>query len=169
MFKTETVFPLIEICDGLKATTPRSLCSLINVYDEIESIFDTASAFMDTVQLMKSKLLALVPKVAAQQIAGIFAELGLGNVDDVARCSQEQLEHIVKRLYEIIFKFRGVDEKQAGESYRVLIRSPDVRKQVSSQISDAIVKIYESACLALKKCKTSVELYDVEAIKKSLE
>ncbi len=168
ILKTETLLPLVLICEGLRCDTHKSLCSRLNVYSEIVGLLESSPVLLDTVQLVRSKLLTLTPKLSALQAAFIYADLALNSPDDLAKCTQEKLEQIVKRLYEIIFKYKGLDEQQ-GDNYQTWLRSPALKKEVADHIQTTIIKIYELASGRLKQeFNTTMQLYDLDTLRKSL-
>ena len=167
MFKTETIFPLIEVSENLRANTVSSISSLINVYNEIELMIGENTAFMDTSQLLKSKLIALIGKITSQQTKAIFIELTIGSIESLDNADMEQLEQLIKRLYEIIFKYKSSEEAQVA-NIKLLIKSQEIKKQISDQVAQVILNVYEAACKNLKKWNSKLEIYDVATIKKSL-
>jgi len=165
MFKTETIYPLIEIVENLKSSNVASISSLINVYGEMEMMLEDNPAFMDTLQLIKSKLMGLIGKITTLQTGMIFVELGIPNAESLERADKEQIEQLIKRFYEIIFKYKGLEETKEG---RMFVKSQEIKKQITEQMIEVILKVYQAACDALKKWDSNLEIYDVETIKRTL-
>jgi len=169
MFKTETIFPLLSVCENLRQDTIISLCSMINLYYEIQIMLEKCESFMDIVHLIRSKIMGQITKIINKENPKIMAELGITEIEVISKFSQEQLEVLIKRLYEIVFKYKGYDEKfMQTENYKYYIRSLDIKKQISIQVAENILKIYEICSTLLKNYKTQIEIYDIETIKKSL-